>query len=154
MSNVTIHDIVRLTAEAFGVTHAEMRANHSKAPRGPRFLDRPPSLSARRVAAYLAHRHTTLQWRQIAAVLSGSPADARSRMREDAETVAFLIGVDADLARVVEAIESAIDDVHDARESLLAPCDSAPRSRPYGARVGRRDTSATGSAPAKAEATR
>jgi hypothetical protein len=115
MSDVTLAEIVDLTAAEFGVTLAEMRANHSGANRGQRFLERPAGLSARRVAAYLAHRHTALQWRKIAAMLSGSLSDARFRMREDAEMVAFLLGCDKDLAAVVERIEAQIDEIHESR---------------------------------------
>lgn len=109
MSNVTLLEIANICAREFGTTLPAMRARHATGGKTPIRSD---ALLARNTAIWLARRHTDKSAAQIALFFCLSEKRGVFRASQVTEE---LLDVDRDLKAIVEIIEEAIDEIHEAK---------------------------------------
>lgn len=112
MSHVSPQEIIALTAEAFGVTIAEMTAPMPRM--GGACPLSVPRYAARCCAIMLIRRHTLTSGREIQRLLAMRSRHVKPRT---AEVLGQYAARNPDVARKVERIETRIDDLHERRFS-------------------------------------
>lgn len=114
MSNVSLHDIAALVAEVFGLPpdallHPAIRVRqHAKGRYG---VSAGKSL---KVAAYLARRHTTASWPEIAKAFGNR---GHGDMLRGAAEVDDELGYVASMQMLIERLESKVDELYELRSA-------------------------------------
>lgn len=126
MSNIAVHEILALTAAAFGVTAAEM----ARPRRGRRKADWAPwPVVARGAVVILAERHTMAETRDLATAFGRdkrrSVGSAGENLRRDAAKTAAMAVNDANIRLCMQAIEDQIDALHEARLEAMERATAA-----------------------------
>jgi protoheme ferro-lyase len=111
MSNVTPHEIMGMTATAFGLLPLGFRGQFFG---GLTAKNRPKPLRARQTAVYLILRHTTAAHADIAR-LFGLLSPNTNLSREQANIISAEIAIDLDFRALVDSIEDQIDALHERR---------------------------------------
>lgn len=115
MSNVSANEVFELTAEAFGVTLAEMGAHY----RGRHRNALPRPLVARGVAVVLASRHTCALAPEMAKLCGRTTRTCGHRFTAHGRRVAEFMAEDAGIQQLVELVEQGIDELHEARADAM-----------------------------------
>lgn len=110
LSNVSATEIFELTAAAFGISFEQLaerkQGKHGKLPL---------PAQARGTAVMLAHRHTTATFKGMGEIIGWTGNACGVRLRQLADRIPDLVAADVILRARIEAIESAIDELHEKR---------------------------------------
>jgi Ni,Fe-hydrogenase III large subunit len=112
VSRVSPAEIITLTARAFGIAKADMAEPMPRSSASPFTAT---GYTARCCAILLCRKHTLTGWKGISLALGMGNSQGIDRMQQAVDSFERHIARHPNIARTVEAIESAIDDLHDTR---------------------------------------